>query len=191
MTDGDAPSYTVSKRKASIVAAAAGKKSEEVKVSVLATPDIYTLVAGTGEGSVPLVAFDRALLAAGVGNLNLLKVSSILPPSATLLPRIGIAPGSLVPIAYGTICSQVPGESIAAAVGIGIPPSGYGVIMEYSGRVSETEARDTVNRMVVEALTVRRLEAAQIVVKSTEHRVEACGCAFAGVVLWYQNALVK
>jgi len=158
-------------------------------VSVLATPDIYTLVAGNGEGSMPLVAFDRALLAAGVGNLNLLKVSSILPPDAEPLSRIAIPPGSLVPIAYGSISSQVPGEVVAAAVGIGIPPHGYGVIMEYSGRVSEAQAHEAVTRMVREALAVRRLETAQIVVKTTEHRVMTCGCAFAGVVLWYRNTL--
>lgn len=163
-------------------------KLEEVRVSVLATPDIYSLVAGNAEGSVPLVAFDGALLASGVGNLNLLKVSSILPPNAVYLPHISIAPGSLVPIAYGSICSTTPGEVIAAAVGIGIPPSGYGVIMEYSGRVSAREADAAVRRMVAEALAVRRLEAVQLVVKTTELTVATCGCAFAGVVLWYKGA---
>lgn len=161
---------------------------EEVIVSVLATPDIYSLVAGNGEGTVPLVAFDGALLAAGVGNLNLLKVSSILPPGASYVERISITPGSLVPIAYGRICSQVPGEVISAAVAIGIPPYGYGVIMEYSGRVSGEEARESVSRMVTEALAVRRLETAQLIVKTTEHRVVSTGCAFAGVVLWYRDA---
>lgn len=157
-------------------------------VSVLATPDIYSLVAGNGEGSVPLVAFDGALLAAGVGNLNLLKVSSILPPGASYVERISIPPGSLVPIAYGSICSHVPGEVISAAVAIGIPPSGYGVIMEYSGLVSGEEAEESVSRMVTEALAVRRLVASQLIVKSTELRVVSSGCAFAGVVLWYRDA---
>ena len=155
---------------------------------MLATPDIYSLVAGNGEGSVPLVAFDAALLAAGVGDLNLLKVSSILPPGASYVERITIPPGSLVPIAYGQIRSSVPGEVIAAAVAIGIPPSGYGVIMEYSGKVSREEAHAAVSRMVTEALAVRRLEAANIVVRATEHRVVSTGCAFAGVVLWYRDA---
>ncbi len=162
---------------------------EEVTVSVLATPDIYSLVTGNGEGSEPLVAFDGALLAAGVGNLNLLKVSSILPPGASFVERITIPPGSLVPTAFGRICSQVPGEVIAAAVAIGIPPSGYGVIMEYSGKVGREEAHASVSRMVTDALAVRRLEAARLVVRATEHRVVNTGCAFAGVVLWYRDAV--
>ena len=49
---------------------------------MLATPCKFTLVAGNGEGGTPLNAFDAALIEAGIGNLNLLRVSSILPPSA-------------------------------------------------------------------------------------------------------------
>lgn len=155
---------------------------------MLATPDIYTLVAGNGEGSVPLVAFDGALLAAGVGNLNLLKVSSILPPSASYADHLAIPPGSLVPIAYGQIYSRVPGELIAAAVAVGLPASGYGVIMEYSGKVSGQEAQASVSRMAREALAMRGLEASRVIVKAIEHRVINTGCAFAGVVLWYRDA---
>lgn len=158
-----------------------------MRVLAPATPDIYALVAGNGEGSVPLVAFDGALLAAGVGNLNLVKVSSILPPGASRVERLSIPPGSLVPIAYGSICSRVPEELISAAVAIGIPASGYGVIMEYSGKVDMDEAAETVSRMAREALWVRRLEAAQVVVHATQHRVVNTGCAFAAVVMWYKK----
>ena len=35
---------------------------------------------GHAEGGTPLNAFDNALLAAGIGNINLVKVSSIIPP---------------------------------------------------------------------------------------------------------------
>ena len=45
--------------------------------------DRYTLVSGIGTGSTVLNAFDAALLSAGVGNFNLLRVSSILPPHST------------------------------------------------------------------------------------------------------------
>ncbi len=46
---------------------------------------------GSAEGTTPLNAFDNALLAAGIGNINLVKVSSILPrprPSAGPAPPI-------------------------------------------------------------------------------------------------------
>ena len=39
----------------------------------------YTIVSGVGKGLTSLSAFDNALLNAGVGDYNLVKVSSILP----------------------------------------------------------------------------------------------------------------
>lgn len=37
---------------------------------------------GTGDGPTPLAAFDSALLAAGVENYNLIRLSSVIPPGA-------------------------------------------------------------------------------------------------------------
>jgi len=76
--------------------------------------------AGNAEGSTPLNAFDNALLAAGIGNINLIKVSSILPPGVELVALPRIKPGALVPTAYAAMTSEVPGEVVAAAA-IGNP----------------------------------------------------------------------
>ena len=100
---------------------------------MLATPYLFTLVAGFGEGKTKLNAFDAALLASGLGNLNLIKVSSILPPGAKYRRNLEIPFGSLVPTAYGSLSSIQPGEMIAAAVAVGIPAADtFGVIMETS-----------------------------------------------------------
>ncbi len=101
---------------------------------MLPTPKKFTLCAGSAEGSTRLNAFDNALLAAGIGNLNLLRVSSVLPPEAELVEKLDIPPGSLTPTAYGSIISDVPGERIAAAVGVGFSEDTYGMIMEFSGK---------------------------------------------------------
>ncbi|MBE3583133.1 MAG: arginine decarboxylase, pyruvoyl-dependent [Limnochordaceae bacterium] len=152
---------------------------------MLATPTKFTLVAGSAEANSRLNAFDNALLAAGIGNLNLVRVSSILPPGATRVDTLNIAPGSLVPTAYGTITSDTPGELIAAAVGVGRQADGYGVIMEFSGKCSREEAEATVAQMVRDAFARRGLELTELLVKGAEHRVERIGCAFAAVALWY------
>ena len=87
---------------------------------MLPTPRRYSLAAASAEGEHELTAFDKALLKAGVGNVNLLRVSSILPPNAVYEARLDIPPGSLVPIAYGTlVCTEI-GAHIAAAVAVGI-----------------------------------------------------------------------
>ncbi|MDN4175490.1 pyruvoyl-dependent arginine decarboxylase [Nocardioides sp. SOB77] len=43
-----------------------------------------TVRAATGVGRTKLAAYDHALLNAGVGNLNLIKLSSVIPPHSTV-----------------------------------------------------------------------------------------------------------
>jgi len=151
----------------------------------LPTPRKITLVAGSSEGDTALTAFDKALLAAGIGNLTLLKVSSILPPGAEYTDALDIPPGSLTPTAYGSVTSDVPGERIAAAIGVGIVSGSFGVIMECGGKCSREEAEDTFERMIREALAFRKTVPDKILIKGTEHVVQKIGCAFAGAALWY------
>lgn len=153
---------------------------------MLPTPGKFTLVAGSAEGITRLNAFDNALLTSGIGNLNLLKVSSILPPGATEAQTVDMPPGSLVPTAYGAIESDVEGEILAAAVAVGVAADGgSGVIMEFSGRCSAQEALEQVEEMTREAFRQRGRELSTIRSRATEHRVRHIGCALAAVALWY------
>lgn len=153
---------------------------------MLPTPKKFTLVAGSGEGKTTLNAFDQALLNSGLGNLNLLKVSSILPPRAEFQEKLPIPPGSLVPTAYGFLCSQNKGEIISAAVAVGIPENdNFGVIMEHSALCSREEIEERIKNMVREAFWTRELALLEIKVCAVEHQVINCGCVFAGLPLWY------
>jgi arginine decarboxylase len=152
---------------------------------LLPLPKKYFLTAASAEGETELTAFDGALLNARVGNTNLLKVSSILPPGCEYEPDLVIPPGSLLPIAYGTIISTAPGEVIAAAVAVGIKHNSFGVIMEYEGICGAEEAEAQVRKMVEEAFRIRNLELDEVRVAVTEHTVKKIGCAFAAVPLWY------
>ncbi|MGE5560745.1 MAG: pyruvoyl-dependent arginine decarboxylase [Chloroflexota bacterium] len=151
---------------------------------MLPTPTKYTLITGSGRGRTRLNAFDRALMAAGIGNLNLIKVSSILPPGTEFADRLAIPPGSLTPIAYGAMISDQAEELIAASVGVGVGEH-YGMIMEYSSKCSREEAEATVRSMVEEAFRDRGLELRLIRSAAVERRVEDTSCVFAGAVLWY------
>lgn len=153
---------------------------------MLPLPKKYFLTAAASEGDTQLTAFDGALLKAQVGNTNLLRVSSILPPGCEYSPGLIIPPGSLLPIAYGAITCDQPGELIAAAVAVGIQAGeGYGVIMEYSGHCSKAAAEAEVVRMVEEAFRIRGLDLVDVKIAAVEHTVEKTGCAFAAVPLWY------
>jgi len=142
--------------------------------------------AGVGRGTTLLTAFDQALRNAGVGDYNLLKVSSIVPPGARLVNNIGVPKGSLLPIAYGAISSTDEGEVISAAVSVAIPLDGnqVGVIMEFSGYTSEEKAREIVKRMAEEAMKNRNLQIKELIIKSASARIEGPTSVFAGVALW-------
>jgi arginine decarboxylase len=153
---------------------------------VLPIPKKFTLLAGSAEGPTRLNAFDNALLKAGIGNVNLIRVSSILPPGAIEHEHLEIIPGSLMPTAYGTITSEVESEWISAAVAIGIgSPDEYGVIMEFSGRTRREHAEETVAEMARQAFVSRDRRLETLLVRGTEWQVQKIGCAFAAVALWY------
>ncbi|MDQ7843282.1 MAG: arginine decarboxylase, pyruvoyl-dependent [Armatimonadota bacterium] len=149
-------------------------------------PKAASVVAGSGEGRTELTAFDRALAAAGIANLNFLRVTSILPAGTAIIPVPTFPPGLLTPAVYARITSHTPGERIAAAVGVGLSANDYGVIMEYSHRGTADNAEGIVRRMVEEAMALRDLAVREIRVAVIEHVVERIGCAVAAVVFWPQ-----
>ncbi len=147
----------------------------------------FFFASGHAEGATPLNAFDGALLASGIGNTNLIKISSILPPGCIFLsPPPPVAPGKLVPVAYGTIFSDIPGERIAAGVAVAIPedPSLPGVIMEYSSRGHKEEIETIVRDMAKEAFRVRDFPLKDVMSRAVDYVSKGSGAVFAGVVLW-------
>lgn len=160
------------------------------------TPNRLTVVAGAAEGQHKLTAFDGALLQAGIGNLNLVRISSILPPQCRYIEanlaeqpggQIDIPAGSLTPTAYGAMMSDQAGETIAAAVAVGISENAYGVIMEYSGAVTVAAARQRVADMVREAFAMRGLHLSDLKEAAAGITVPpgAAAAAVAAAVLWY------
>lgn len=152
---------------------------------MISKPERFIIVAATAEAEHGLTAFDAALLKAGIGNVNLVRLSSILPPGCKEEKNgIDFPPGAFVPTAYGAICSEKKGELISAAVGIGFSEDSFGVIMEHSGNCDAETARAKVEAMLREAFANRNLELKGIKIKSVEHRVEKSGAAIAAVALW-------
>jgi len=149
------------------------------------TVTLAAATAGHAEGGTALNAFDNALLAAGIGNINLIKVSSILPPDVPVVDLPKIKPGALVPTAYAAMTSEAPGELVAAAVGYAIPddPAKNGVIMEFHGVATRDEAEQQIRAMLDEAFRVRGETIAEMRVVAVDHRVERIGCALAAITL--------
>jgi arginine decarboxylase len=149
-------------------------------------PTCYFLVCGRGDGNSLLNSFDMALLDAGVGDTNLVRLSSIVPPNCKRIDPISLPLGALVPCAYSHISSDKPGAVISACVCAGIPhdPNQAGVIMEYSSYGTKEQVEQRTKQMVEDAFAFRNRKLKEIIPKSIQHRVETCGSAFAALVAW-------
>lgn len=169
------------------------KESTETRFAELMmvnTPNIFCLVKGASEGRTRLNAFDSALLSAGVGDTNLMRMSSILPPGAAerSIEDIDLPGGGLVPLAYATIDSTTPGQYISSAIAVGIPEdeSQAGVIMEFEDHSKLDNVESIVRQMVIDAFDYRNRTLKEIKSVGIEHKVETCGSTFAAAVLWYE-----
>lgn len=155
---------------------------------IIKTPTKFFLVSGSSEGFSLLNAFDGALLASGVGDTNLVKMSSILPPGCKEIkpPPVPMPQGALVPVAYASRSSSNPGETISAAVAIGIPrdEKSAGLIMEYSANAEEGIVVEQVKKMVEKGMEFRNRAIKDIIAISATYKVINIGAVFAGVVLW-------
>lgn len=154
------------------------------------TPNCYCLVKGSAEGRTRLNAFDKALLEAGVGDTNLMRMSSILPPAAeeVSVNDIVLPKGGLIPLAYAAYDGTTPGQMISAAIAVGIPEDDRepGVIMEFEDHAPLTNVEEIVRQMVVDGFEYRNRKLKEIKSLGVEHKVERCGAVFAAAVLWYK-----
>ncbi|MFP3905725.1 MAG: pyruvoyl-dependent arginine decarboxylase [Acidimicrobiales bacterium] len=118
-----------------------------------------SVTSAVGTGPTPVAAFDAALLEAGVGNLNLVRLSSVVPTGATIeieadQPRTGghrdAGWGDRHYVVYADARATTPGEMAAACVGwVQDPVTGAGLFVEIEG---DDEAR--IRREVAESLEV-------------------------------------
>jgi arginine decarboxylase len=119
---------------------------------------------------------------AGIDNLNLIRVSSIVPKGARIGPRPDLPVGTLVPTVYSYATSNMPGEVISAVIGGGTGEEG-GVLMEYHHNGHGIDAERVVTGMVEEGFAKRGWKLDEIHFATAEHTVEHMGCAVAAVLL--------
>lgn len=119
----------------------------------MSVPSKVFFTKGVGIHREKLVSFEMALRDAKVSPYNLVCVSSIMPPEALIIPRdegIGyLHAGEIVFCVMAREASNIPGQSIAASVGLAVPPfeeghhgylseqHGTGMTAEQSGEYAE------------------------------------------------------
>lgn len=154
----------------------------------------FFLASGTGRSAYALTSFDAALLDAKVGDVNIVRMSSIVPPGCRQTETAELFPGDIVPMAYASCTSDNSGSLISAAVAAAIPDKfGLpGVIMEDSGVVSEKECLSIVKKMAEEAMHNRGIKDFSISSASSSAEVFSGThtTVFAGVVLYDEGVYV-
>ena len=149
-------------------------------------PSRFWLVVGKGESDVSsLNAFDAALLDAGIGHLNLIQYSSILPENASISPppvdvASGSRTGAILAIANGS-----KGENISAGIAFGKVsfPSPHYVVFEAHGREDRASIDRRLRLMVQEAVSLRHSTEKSFLTISNGFKVNRTfGCILVAVV---------
>jgi arginine decarboxylase len=115
---------------------------------------LIPVVAGVGRGRTPLSAFDDALRDCGVLDYNLIRLSSVIPPGATIVERDrACAPvaehGDRLYVVMAERRSAVVGRGIAAGIGWFQWGDGRGVFVEHEAEMdSSVEAEAAVLDLV-------------------------------------------
>jgi|APHM01.1.fsa_nt_gi arginine decarboxylase (EC 4.1.1.19) len=115
--------------------------------------DTIRVVSGTGTGPTATAAYDAALLDAGVGNYNLVVVSSVLPAEATV-ERPGTAPSlGAIGDRLTVVQARAVGDRAGAALAWGHTPGGEGLFYEGNTRDAGDDPRERALREAEQGLT--------------------------------------
>lgn len=94
------------------------------------------VTSGAGSGRTPLSAFDAALCAAGAGNFNLVRLSSVIPAGSRVTRQAGRISGNFGDVlycVYAESIADIPGQQACAGLGWVVATSGGGLFVEHSG----------------------------------------------------------
>ncbi len=125
-------------------------------------PRTFFITSGTGIACDQDVAYDLALQNAGIGECNLVAVSSILPPDAEEVAKaVPRTPGEITFCVISRM-DGASGELIGAGVGYGWLMDGnsraFGIICEHHGHHTAEYLEDKIRTKLVQMAATRGLE---------------------------------
>ena len=140
------------------------------------------IVSGRSEGPTKLNSFDNALIEAGIGDVNLIKVSSMLEKGTELelLPRLKA--GAMVNCVLATVTSENKGDLISSAIAVAIG-NNLGCVAEKSGiNISPEEVKLEAEEMVKYMMNKRDEKINELIVEEINHIVEEIGTVVVSLV---------
>ncbi len=138
---------------------------------------IISVVWGKSEGSTTASAFDGSLRQAGIHNLNLIQLSSVIPPEANVRVTDTYASqrqvGDICYVVLSSFDSDKPGTEITAGLGW-IQTDHGGLFCESYGAFSIDECSEQINKGLQEMLSARGWSG-EIRMQLVTHVVERVG----------------
>ena len=147
------------------------------------------IVSGKNEGPTKLNAFDNALTDAGIGDVNLIKVSSMLAGNTEIENLPKLKAGAMVNCVLSEVTSDTPGDEITAVVAVAIGDK-LGCVVETSGvNKNSDELRNEAREMVEYMMEKRGVEIKDLIIESSATTVENTASVVSAVV--YLNDEIK
>lgn len=140
------------------------------------------IVSGKDEGPTKLNAFDNALSDAGIGDVNLIKVSSMLAGNAEVEKLPELKAGAMVNCVLSEVTSDNPGDEITAVIAVAIGQK-LGCVVETTGTNENlNDLIDKAKMMVKYMMDKRGVEIEKIIIESSTATVENIASVVASVV---------
>ena len=140
------------------------------------------IVSGKNEGPTKLNAFDNALTDAGIGDINLIKVSSMLGENTEIVDLPQLKPGSMVNCVLSTLTSDKPGDEITAVIGVAIGNE-LGCAVEITGINKKTEdLNNEAEFMVRYMMEKREVDIKELIIENATTTVKEIASVVASVI---------
>lgn len=147
------------------------------------------IVSGKDEGPTKLNAFDNALSDAGIGDVNLIKVSSMLAGNTEIRNLPKLKAGAMVNCVLSEVTSDTPGDEITAIVAVAIGEE-LGCVVETHGINENTdELIDEAKKMVEYMMEKREVEIKELIVEFSTVKVKNIASAISAVVYLDDNIM--
>ena len=147
--------------------------SDKMKIAV---------VSGKDEGPTELNAFDNALTDAGIGDVNLIKVSSMLEKNTEIQGLPKLKAGAMVNCVLSQLTSKTPGDVITAVIAVAIGDE-LGCVVETSGTNKKTQDLvDEAEFMVRYMMEKRGVEIKELIIEKSTTTVKNIASVVASVV---------
>ncbi len=148
------------------------------------------IVTGKDEGPTKLNAFDNALSDAGIGDVNLIKVSSMLSADAEIQKLPKLKAGAMVNCVLSEVTSDNPGDVITAVIAVAIGNE-LGCVVETTGINKDTdELIGKAEEMVRYMMEKRDVAIRELRVEFSTTTVKNIASAIASVV-YLNNDIVE